>query len=214
MVLTAEQRERMRISKERALAKRAERRETIAAQQRLQQQQHERPRTQQHQPQQQRRTTQTHDQPTSTIEPTPTVTEAVETKTGKTVSGTEKEDKYTKTLDFSGMTYEYTRECGQCHKTLALGDHSTTKICTCKSVLYCRNKTCQRTHWKQHQKEHKRIMKERKRTTAAAARGEVRVPEDCRTLKEAVERVKEDDRSWGRGYTPRVCRTFWRFHPP
>ena len=66
MVLTAEQRERMRISKERALAKRAERRETIAAQQRLQQQQHERPRIQQHQPQQQRRTTQTRGQPTST----------------------------------------------------------------------------------------------------------------------------------------------------
>ena len=30
--------------------------------------------------------------------------------------------------------------------------------------------------------------------TEAAARGEVRVPEDCNTLKEAVERVHEDDR--------------------
>ena len=65
--LTAEQRERMRINKERALAKAAEKRKKIAAQQRLQQQQHERPRSsQQHQPQQQRRTTQTRDQPTST----------------------------------------------------------------------------------------------------------------------------------------------------
>jgi hypothetical protein len=64
--LTAEQRERMRINKERALAKVAERKKKIAAQQRLQQQQHERPRIQQHQPQQQRRTTQTRGQPTST----------------------------------------------------------------------------------------------------------------------------------------------------
>ena len=40
--LTAEQRERMRINKERALAKVAERKKKIAAQQRLQQQQHER----------------------------------------------------------------------------------------------------------------------------------------------------------------------------